>query len=124
MKIIFGLCGVILLTGSAWIWWAMRMPSTFGQFTTAPKVEAMELLTNPVKYTKDPVTVEGTITEQCQSMGCFFSFHVGDGKSLRVDLQQIAMTAPMREGHRARVQGVMVPFNEGYELFATAIEFQ
>jgi len=41
-----------------------------------------------------------------------------------VDLQDIAMTAPMKEGHAARVEGQMAPYNGGYQFSASAVEFE
>ena len=41
-----------------------------------------------------------------QDMGCYFFIPSGT-KMLRVELQDIAMNAPMREGHQARVEGQM-----------------
>jgi hypothetical protein len=55
-------------------------------------------------------------------MGCFFFFHSGK-QSLRVDLQEVAMTAPMREGRRARVEGQLVPYGDGFQFYASAVEF-
>jgi len=49
---------------------------------------------------------------------------VAGEKTLRVDLEKIAMNAPMREGRPARVEGHMVPYGDGYQLFASAIEFR
>ncbi len=56
-------------------------------------------------------------------MGCFFFFHEGD-KQLRVDIEQIAMNAPRREGRPARIEGQLVPFGDGYQLSAIAVEFK
>jgi hypothetical protein len=56
-------------------------------------------------------------------MGCYFYFHEGD-KTLRVDLQAVAMTAPRKNGHAARVEGRLEPYGDGYQLFASAVEFK
>jgi hypothetical protein len=34
------------------------------------------------------------------------------------------MTAPMREGRQARVAGLTVPFDGGYQFSASAVEFE
>jgi hypothetical protein len=56
-------------------------------------------------------------------MGCYFFIHSGT-KTLRVELQEIAMNAPMREGHPVRVEGQIVRYGDGYQLFASAVEFE
>jgi hypothetical protein len=56
-------------------------------------------------------------------MGCFFFFRSGR-ETLRIDLQDIAMKAPMKEGHPARVEGQLVPYDGAYQLSATAVEFR
>lgn len=69
------------------------------------------------------VEIEGTIAEQCKTMGCFFFFRSGKD-TLRVDLQDIAMKAPMKEGRASRVEGQIVPYNSGYQFYASAVEFK
>ncbi|MEO7652312.1 MAG: hypothetical protein ABIZ80_17745 [Bryobacteraceae bacterium] len=123
MRTIFALCGVILLVGGFFIWRAMLSPVEFGIFTGAPKVAVADLIERPKEFLGKTVTVEGTISEQCKTMGCFFFFRAG-GSALRVELQQIAMNAPMRQGHQARVEGQIVPHGEGYQLFGSAVEFK
>jgi len=122
MKKILILCAVILAAGSVFIWRAVAKPSRFGNFTNAPRAEVAALVERPKDYVGKLVSVDGTITEQCKAMGCYFNFKDG-GKSLRVDLQDIAMTAPMHEGKPARVEGQLVPYGEAYQLYATAVEF-
>jgi hypothetical protein len=56
-------------------------------------------------------------------MGCFFFFLSGKN-TLRVELQDIAMNAPRRNGRPARVEGQMVPHNDGYQFLASAVEFE
>jgi hypothetical protein len=41
-----------------------------------------------------------------------------------VDLQDIAMTAPMHEGKPALVEGRLIPHAHNYQLYATAVEFK
>ena len=56
-------------------------------------------------------------------MGCFFFFLSGKDR-LRVDIEQIAMTAPRKNGHQARVEGQIVPYGDGYQFVASAVEFK
>ena len=123
MKTILTLCSITLIIGGVFVWRATRMPSTFGTFTGAPKVAVADLVERPKDFQGKLVTVEGTITDQCKTMGCFFFIHTGK-ENLRIDLQEIAMTAPMNEGHKARVEGQLVPYGDTFQLYASAIEFQ
>ncbi|HTS64898.1 MAG TPA: hypothetical protein VMH28_22900 [Candidatus Acidoferrales bacterium] len=123
MKKIFTLCALTAVIAAALIWRAAARPARFGAFSGAPRAEVASLIANPQANLNRTVEIEGVITEQCKAMGCYFFFQSGKG-ALRVDLQEVAMTAPMREGRRARVQGQIVPYNTGYEFFASAVEFE
>lgn len=122
MKKIFILCALIATAGAILIWRATQLPTEYGAFQGATKATVTELVAQPKTYARKTVAVEGVIREQCQSMGCFFFFRQ-DNNILRVELKDIAMTAPKHEGRRALVEGQMVPFGEGYQLLATAVKF-
>ena len=122
MRKILALCGLILVAGTFLIWRAMQLPAHFGTFTGAPKTSAADLVERPKEFLGKTVLVEGTVRQQSKTMGCFFFF--ASGKDLlRVELESIAIKAPMREGHTARVEGQIVPYGDGYQLFASAVEF-
>ncbi len=123
MKTIFALCGVILVAGGFFLWRALRMPAEFGTFTGAPTVAIAELVEHPKDYRGKLITVETTVREQCKTMGCFFFIPWGS-KTLRVELQEIAMNAPMHEGKPARVEGQIVPYGDGYQLVASGVAFK
>jgi hypothetical protein len=123
VKTILALCAAVLVLGGALLWHALRMPNRYGAFTGAPKVEVADLSGRPQSYLHRTVAVEGTVREQCTSMGCYFNFRAGKSV-LRVDLQEIAMNAPRREGRVARVEGQLVPYGGGYQVLATAVEFK
>lgn len=123
MKSILAICGVTVMVAAAFIWRAAARPTQFGTFTGAPRTEVAKLIAKPEAYLKQTVQVDGTISEQCKAMGCFFFFKSGQD-TLRVDIQEVAMTAPMREGRRARVEGRMTPYDRGYQLWASAVEFE
>jgi len=123
MKTIFILCALILAIGVALVWRGARSPSRFGTFTGAPKAEVADIINRPQDFLHKTVAIEGEIREQCETMGCYFYFFSGKN-SLRVDLEEIAMTAPRRNGRPARVEGQIVPYGEGYEFFASAVEFK
>lgn len=123
MKKILILCMLIVVAAAAAAWRAAAKPARFGSFTGAPKAEVASVISDPKAYLSRTVQIEGFVSEQCKTMGCYFFFKSGD-RTLRVDLQEIAMTAPMREGRNARVEGQTVPYDGGYEFFASAVEFE
>ena len=123
MKKIIVLCALTAVVVALMVWRAVAQPSRFGSFTSAPKSDVAGLVAHPQTFLGKTVEVEGTITEQCKAMGCFFFLRSEKG-TLRVDLQEIAMKAPLREGRTARVEGQVVPYNGGYQLYASAVEFE
>ena len=122
MKKIVLLCSVLVVAVSLVVWRAVAKPSRFGNFGGAPKAEVASVIADPKAFRGKTIQLEGVITEQCKAMGCYFFFRSGKD-ILRVDVQEVAMTAPMREGRMARVEGQVVPYNDGYQFYATAVEF-
>ncbi len=123
MKTIFALCGLILVAGGVLLWRSLQGPTTFGTFVGAPLVEAQSLIEKPKDYVNRTVSIESEVRKQCTTMGCYFFFQSGD-KWLRVDISEIAMNAPRKNGHPARVEGQMVPYQDGYQFWASAVEFR
>jgi hypothetical protein len=123
MKIIFILCGVILLAGGLWVYHETRMPNQYGTFTGAPPASVADLIKNPKSFMKKTVALAGVVQEQCEAAGCYFYFPDGSN-SLRIDLQDILTAALQRNGHQARVEGQIVKYGDGYQLAASAIEFK
>lgn len=124
MRLILALCGALLLAGGAGLYRWTRPQLVFGEFTGAPAASVAALAGRPKEHMGKTWAIEGTITKQCTTMGCFFFFRDGDAE-LRVDLAEIAMTAPRdRNGRRARVEGQMVPYGTGYQFWASAVEFR
>ena len=123
MKTIFALCAAVLIAAAVWIYRATRMPNSYGSFTGAPTVAVADLIARPKDFLKKTVVAEGVVREQCTAMGCYFFFREGD-KMLRVDIQAVAMTAPRKNGHAAHVEGRMESYGDGYQLFASAVEFR
>jgi hypothetical protein len=101
----------------------MRWPDQFGTFTGVAHTDIATLVDTPKHYIGKTVAVEGEVREQCKTMGCFFYLHAGN-KTLRIDLEEIAMKAPRREGRLAHVEGRIGPYGDGFQLFATAVRFE
>src|SRR5262245_39650629 len=118
MRIILAICVSILVAGSIAVWKATRWSNEFGTFTGAGNTTISAVVETPTTFIGMTVAVRGTIREQCKTMGCFFYLHDGK-KKLRVDLEDIAMKAPRKEGHAAHVEGRIVPYGDGFQLFAT-----
>jgi hypothetical protein len=123
MRTILILCAVTLLVGAATIWKTVRLPSHYGVFTGAPKADVADLIDRPKNFLRKTVTIEGTVRQQCTTMGCFFFFFSGKNM-LRVELQEIALKAPRRNGRRARVEGQIVPYDGEHQFLASAVEFE
>lgn len=123
MKKILLLCLLIIFTGSILVWRAVAKPVRFGTFSAVPRAQVSNLIANPKAFLDKTVDIQGTISQQCKSMGCYFFFRSGK-EALRVDIQEVAMTAPLREGRTARVEGQIVPYAGGYQFSASAVEFQ
>src|SRR6266567_5438285 len=115
MRTILMLCAVTFMLGATLIWNAARLPRHFGEFTAAPKAEVADLMKRPKEFLHKTVTIEGTVRQQCTTMGCYFFFLTGKDM-LRVELKDIAMNAPRRNGHLARVEGQIVPFDGGHQF--------
>ena len=123
MRTIIALCTLTLAAGAFFGWRAMQTPSRYGTFTGAPRVEVAAVLEHPRDFMGRTISVRGTVSQQCKTMGCYFYMPAGP-KTLRIELEAIAMTAPRREGHEARVEGRVERHDDGYQIFATAVEFE
>lgn len=123
MRTILAMCVLILVIGGAFAWRAIHLPNHFGAFTGAREIPVEDLVAHPQDFTGKMLLVRGTVREQCRTMGCYFFFPAQNGK-LRVELKAIAMEAPMREGRPARVEGQLIPYNDEYQLYASAVSFE
>ena len=122
MRTIIGLCGVALLAAAFFIWRGTRTPTHYGAFEGAPKTAVTELIERPREFLDKAVLVEGEVRQQCKTMGCYFFLMAGE-KMLRVDIQHVAMNAPWWEARPVRVEGQLMPYGDGYQLVANAVEF-
>jgi hypothetical protein len=122
MRAILLLCGLTLLLGVGSAWHAMQIPTRYGDFTGAPPVSVNELLDRPQDFLGKTVSVHGTVSDQCKATGCFFYLPSPSGR-LRIELEEIAMNVPAREGRPVRVEGQLIPYGKEYRLYASAVDF-
>ena len=123
MKTILAICASLLLAAGFAVWKATRWPDQFGAFTGAAHTNISTVIDAPASFIGKTIALQGTAREQCTAMGCFF--YLFDGKrKLRVDMEDIAMKAPRKEGHPVHVEGQIVPYGDGFQLFATAVKFE
>lgn len=123
MRTILAICALSLVVGSVLVWRTLRLPTHYGVLTGAPKVEVADLINRPKDFLHKTVALEGEVRNQCTTMGCYFFFFSGK-QMLRVELAEIAMNAPRRNGRPARVEGQVVPYGDGYQFLASAVEFE
>ena len=124
MKKILTICALTVVLAAVFIWRATAKPSRFGTFTGAPKAEvAIVDCRSRRHFWARRSRLKAPSRNNASPWAASSTFKFGKD-SLRVDLQEVAMHAPMREGGAARVEGQMVPFNDGYQFYASAVEFK
>ena len=124
MKVIVALAAAVVLGAAVYAYKAARVPLVYGERLNPPRAEVSELIARPKAFKCKTVSIEGVITKQCTSMGCFFFFEAGR-EALRVDLADVAMHAPKdRNGRGAYVEGQMVPYGDGFQFWASFVEFK
>jgi hypothetical protein len=124
MRIILGLCFLIIIAGVAILVVTLRGSNHFGAaFVEAPKVAVRDLVKNPTEFLGKQVIIEGDVIDQCPATGCFFYFDDG-GQRLKVELSDLAQSLPQRTGAKARVEGQLVPYGSSYQFLGSAVEFK
>lgn len=123
MRKILILCAVSLVVAGLLVWRSVRLPTRYGEFIGAKQATVDELLSHPQDFAGKTVSVQAVVRDQPNSMRCHFFFSSTQGR-LRVELNGITDDAPNRNGRPARVEGQLMPFNDGYQLYATAVDFR
>ena len=125
MKTIFVLCGLILAGALAWFALDRNASDHHGKaFQGLPAVGIGQLVAKPGDYAKKDVRIEGTVTRQCPSAGCWFLLKDGTGKEIKVEMGDTTPTLPQRAGKTATVEGQLIRFGDGLEFIGTAVEFR
>lgn len=91
-----------------------------GVDAAASKVKVKDIILYPEMYGKK-VTLEGKITTQCMSNGCWF-FLQDDTGQIYVNLAPNNFSLPANIGRLAKVTGVVYANQEGYQLVAQGVE--
>lgn len=86
----------------------------------APKVLVKDVMLNP-SYQGKTVNLEGKITTQCASNGCWFFLNDGTGQ-IFVDLATNGFAIPSKQGKNAKVTGVVSSGQAGIYLIAIGVE--
>lgn len=91
-----------------------------GYDSKAPMVKVKDVMLNPEKRGV-PVSLEGTISTQCQSSGCWFFLQDETGQ-IFINLAPNGMTLPPRTGKRAKVSGIAGAAQQpGWQIVATGV---
>lgn len=123
MKRLLLVGGVALLASGLFFWHLSRQSHSFGKLLGAPPADVGDLVDRPREYLHRIVAIEGVVSEPCGTAGCSFLFVGSASKRLRVDLADIGTQPSVWAGSTVRVEGLLVPCGDGYELWATGVTF-
>ena len=125
MKMIFGMCAMILLGVVGYVVWNSHRVEHHGQpFKGLGNALLSELIDKPEEYVSKPVRVEGLVHTQCQMSGCWFFLQDARGKELKIEMGDTTPTLPKSVGRTATVEGALVKSGESYEFIGNAVEFK
>ncbi|MBZ0156780.1 MAG: OB-fold nucleic acid binding domain-containing protein [Alphaproteobacteria bacterium] len=114
-KILFLFVGIlILVTGCSAEKYGMGIDAG------APVIMVKDIVLKPELQGRN-VTIEGRISSQCQSNGCWFVLQDDTGQVF-VNLQPGNFALPSRMGKRVRVTGVVATDQQGYQIIARGVE--
>jgi len=92
----------------------------FGQPLQGAAVTVAQLRENPAAYLGQVVLIEGTLTKECPSAGCWWYVKDPSGE-IRADSLGSGFALPLKqEGHSIRMAGKVIQ-NEGGEVELAAI---
>lgn len=89
---------------------------------SAPKIKVKDVYLDPASAGKR-VTVEGKISSQCGSNGCWFVLDDTTGQMF-INLAPANITIPPRMGKKARVSGTVTRVQDELQLFAHGVELR
>lgn len=86
----------------------------------APVVKVKDVMLDS-SFQGKVVTLEGIITTQCASNGCWFFLHDGSGQVF-IDLATKGFSIPPKQGKKAKVTGVVSEWQSGIRIIAHGVE--
>lgn len=87
---------------------------------SAQKVSIKDVVLNP-SYQGKTVNLEGKITTQCASNGCWFFLNDGTGQ-IFIDLATKGFAIPPKQGKSAKVTGIVSFGQSGVYIVAIGVE--
>lgn len=85
-------------------------------------IKVKDVMLNP-SLQGQTVNLEGIITSQCMSNGCWFFLNDGTGQ-IYINLAPKAFAIPPRTGKMAKVTGVVQQGQDGFQVVATGVEIK
>ena len=125
MKRILVLCAIIGLSLALWLGYSVKSPSHFGAAFAAgiPEVKMNAAYGEPEKFMNGPVVMQGKITRQCPSSGCWFYLDDASGRQVKIELGHLGLKFPQWVGKNAKVEGRLLQNKDELELVGTGAEF-
>lgn len=87
-----------------------------------PALKVKDVMLSPSLQGKE-VRLEGIITTQCMSNGCWFFLDDGTGQ-IYINLAPKGMAIPPRTGKLVKVAGIVQQDKDGFQIIATGIEIK
>jgi hypothetical protein len=126
MKMVFAICVSLILAGLGYFY-VVKMAAVphFGPpFAVSASTPLKEVATRPDALGSGTIRVEGIITRQCPSSGCWFFLKDEQGTQVRVELGHMGMKFPQALGKTAIVEGRVLASDKGIEVIGHNVEFR
>ncbi len=125
MKKILALSALILVVGLGAAFVALRSAEVHGAPFRVPTLTPLaEVIASPVAHLGADLRVEGRITRQCPSSGCWFFLDDGSGRQLRVELGHLGKKFPQHVGGVAEVEGRLLQNGQTLEIVGNGVRFR
>ncbi len=125
MKKILVFCAFLGLCLAGWLFLNVKAQTHYGAVIAAdaPLVKMADAYGNQERYLSDPVVMQGKITRQCPSSGCWFYLDDASGRQIKVELGHLGLKFPQWVGRSAKIEGRLLQNKEELELVGNGVEF-